>query len=203
MAMRKRATKSAALTPKQMERTRVARFAKLKPSPIAYVDTLVEGHARETFNVIGRGVTENSRLKPAIQDAQDFNVSYIRCKPGNGAALHSHPTVEAFFIMKGEFTVFWGDEGEHKLVLKPWDMISFPPGVYRGFSSSGRGEAYLMAIFGGSDSGHVDWPKAVIEQSRATGMQLDDAGNILAIPPTVRRRLKAMQSPSRRAGRRG
>lgn len=198
MPARKRAAKTATLTPRVMERTRVARFGKLKPSPVAYVDTLVEGHARDTFNVIGRGVTENARLKPAIQDAQDFNVSYIRCKPGNGAALHSHPTVEAFFIMKGQFTVFWGEEGEHKLVLKPWDMISFPPGVYRGFSNSGRGEAFLMAIFGGSDSGHVDWPKSVIEQSRATGMALDDAGNILGIPPAVKKRLKALQRAPRK-----
>ena len=90
--------------------------------------------------------------------------------------------------MKGQFTVFWGERGENKSVLKQWDMISFPPGVYRGFTNSGRGAAYLMAIFGGTDSGHVDWPKSVLDQSRASGMTLDDDGNIVAVPAAARAR---------------
>lgn len=193
-----RRRKPLTISVKTMERERTARFKKLKPSPVAYVDTLVKGHARDTFNVIGRGVTENSTLRPAIPHADGFNVSYIRCLPGNGAALHSHPTVEVFFIMKGQFTVFWGEKGESKSILKQWDMISFPPGVYRGFENSGRSAAYLMAIFGGSDAGHVDWPKSVIEQSRATGMQLDDEGNIIAVPPAARARLRAAPAKRRR-----
>jgi mannose-6-phosphate isomerase-like protein (cupin superfamily) len=169
-----------------MERSRTARFKKLKPSPVAYVDSLVRGHAREVYDVIGRGVTENKALAPAIPFVEDFNVTYVRCKPGNGAALHAHETVEVFFVMEGQFTVFWGGSSEHESVLKKWDLISIPPGVYRGFRNSGRARATLMAIFGGTDAGHVAWPKSVLKQARATGMKLDRKGNIISIPAAVR-----------------
>ena len=43
----------------EMER-RVARFKDLTPSTRAFVDSLIPGHERLIFNVIGRGVTEDS-----------------------------------------------------------------------------------------------------------------------------------------------
>ena len=38
---------------------RVARFEELKPSSQAFLDSLIPGHEREIYNVIGRGVTED------------------------------------------------------------------------------------------------------------------------------------------------
>ena len=72
---------------------RVARFKGLRPSRKAFVDSLIPGHEREIFNVIGRGVTEDTTLSPAITDARDFNLTLVRAEPGKGAALHAHPTV--------------------------------------------------------------------------------------------------------------
>src|SRR5262245_14627609 len=57
---------------------RVARFKDLRPSPRAFVDSLIAGHEREIFNVIGRGVTEDTTLSPAITDARDFNLTLVR-----------------------------------------------------------------------------------------------------------------------------
>lgn len=65
---------------------RVARFDELKPSPQAFVDTRLPGHERDIYNVIGAGVTEDPDLKPAIVDAQDFNLTYIGADPDKGAA---------------------------------------------------------------------------------------------------------------------
>ena len=72
---------------------RVARFKELRPSHQAFVDSRIPGHEREIFNVIGRGVTEDAALKPAITDAQNFNLTLVQADPGKGAALHSHQTV--------------------------------------------------------------------------------------------------------------
>src|SRR2546427_5736450 len=84
---------------KQMSREamlkRVARFKELRPSTQAFVDTRLPEHQRKIFNVIGRGVTEDPGLAPAIPDARDFNLTYVGADPGKGAALHAHPTVEA------------------------------------------------------------------------------------------------------------
>jgi hypothetical protein len=41
---------------------RVAHFKELRPSKQAFVDSLIPGHEREIFNVIGHGVTEDAYL---------------------------------------------------------------------------------------------------------------------------------------------
>jgi hypothetical protein len=72
---------------KQEMASRVARFDKLEASPQAFLDTRIPGHERDIFNVIGPGVTEDPKLRPAITDARDFNVTYVGADPGKGAAL--------------------------------------------------------------------------------------------------------------------
>ena len=52
---------------------RTARFADMTPSPQPYLDTRISEHEREAFNVIGRGVTEDPTLAPAIAATEGFN----------------------------------------------------------------------------------------------------------------------------------
>jgi mannose-6-phosphate isomerase-like protein (cupin superfamily) len=158
---------------------RVARFKELKPSRQAFVDSRIPGHEREIFNVIGRGVTEDASLTPAITDARDFNVTLVHAGPEKGAALHAHPTVEVFIALSGRWAVYWGDTGENEIVLEQWDTISVPPAVMRGFRNAGNEDAYLMAILGGSDAGKVAWSPAVLEKAKQTGLELDEQGNLL------------------------
>ncbi len=158
---------------------RVARFDQLRASPQAFVDTRLPGHERDIYNVIGRGVTEDSSLRPAIGDAQGFNVTYTSAEPGNGAALHAHPTVEVFIPMSGKWSVYWGEDGDEEVILGPWDVISVPPGVMRGFRNVGDGHAYMMAIIGGTDSGRVSWADSVLERARESGLGLDGRGNLV------------------------
>ena len=158
---------------------RVARFTALQPSCQAFVDSRIPGHERAIFNVIGRGVTEDASLQPAIIDVQGFNLTFVHAAPGKGAALHSHLTVEVFTPFCGEWSIYWGEKGEEEIILGPWDTISVPPGVMRGFRNVGREEAYLMAILGGTDAGRVNWAPQVLEQARQTGLQLDTQGNLV------------------------
>jgi mannose-6-phosphate isomerase-like protein (cupin superfamily) len=167
------------ITPETMESERTARFNDLTPSLAAFVDTRIPEHEREIFNVIGRGVTEDPDLAPAISDAKNFNVTYVRCKPGTGAALHSHPTVEVFFVMDGRFDVIWGDGGKHRATLEKFDIISVPVGVMRGFENTGTGEGLLMAILGGDDAGYVEWDPAVLARAKETGMEIAADGTLV------------------------
>lgn len=163
---------------------RVARFKDLRPSRRAFVDSLIPGHEREIFNVIGRGVTEDPSLSPAITDARDFNLTLVHAEPGKGAALHAHPTVEVFMALSGRWAVYWGAEGEREVVLEQWDTVSVPPGVMRGFRNAGATDGYLMAILGGTDAGHVTWSSKVLDQAEATGLVLDADGNLSSRPRT-------------------
>ena len=98
----------------QQMQERLARFNELRPSKQAFVDTRIPEHVRDIYNVIGKGVTEDAELKPAITAAEGFNITYVGAESGKGAALHSHTTVEVFIPLTGRWSVFWGDEGRTK-----------------------------------------------------------------------------------------
>ena len=164
---------------KQEMLERVARFSTLKSSAQAFVDSKIPSHERDIYNVIGRGVTEDTHLNPAITAVQDFNVTYVGASPGKGAALHSHSTVEVFIPLSGKWSIYWGDEGEDEVILDAWDTVSVPPGVMRGFKNVGDEDAHLMAILGGTDAGHVAWAPKVLEQAGQTGLKLDAQGDLL------------------------
>ena len=106
-------------------------------------------------------------------------MTYIGADPGKGAALHSHPTVEVFIPMSGRWVVYWGDDGEQEIELGPWDVVSVPVGVLRGFRNIGDSHAHLMAIIGGTDSGKVGWAQSVLDRARETGLELDEAGALV------------------------
>jgi uncharacterized RmlC-like cupin family protein len=158
---------------------RTARFEGLRPSKQAFLDTRIPGHERDIFNVIGTGVTEDADHKPAITAVEGFNVTYVGADPGNGAALHSHTTVEVFIPMSGRWAVFWGDDGENEIELDQWDVVSVPVGVMRGFRNIGDSHANLMALLGGTDAGKVDWAETVLARAADTGLSLDAEGNLV------------------------
>ena len=164
---------------------RVARFADMRPSPFAFLDSRLPEHEKESFHVIGVGVTENQEEGPAIADASYFNVNYTRAKPGKGAALHAHPTVEVFIPMSGRWSVQYGsDRGIAEVELGPLDVISVPEGVMRGFKNISDDEALLLVIFGGTDAGHVQWDPDVIRRAEETGVTVSADGTLVDVPST-------------------
>ena len=150
-------------TVQQME-ARVARFASLRPTD-AYVDAAIPGCERTTYRVIGDATQ-------APLAAEHFHMNVVRCPPGHAAPLHNHLTQEVFVPLSGRWEVFWGPQGERKLVLEPWDTISIPPGVSRGFRNIGPEDAYLIGIAGGRDPGDINWPEPVRRAATLAGVAL-------------------------------
>lgn len=161
---------------------RVARYRALRASKQAFVDTRIPEYERDIYNVIGRGVTEDAALAPAITDARYFSITYVGAEPGKGAALHAHETIEVFIPLTGRWAAYWGAEGDKEIEIEPFDVISFPPGVYRGFRNIGDADAMLMAIIGSKettqDGGRVDWAPKILEQSHATGLRVNAEGDL-------------------------
>lgn len=143
---------------------RVARFAALRPTD-DYVDAEIPGCERTTWRVIGTP-------PGAPLAAEDFHLNIVRCAPGHSAPLHSHLTQEVFIPLTGSWEVFWGPDGERCLRLEPWDTISIPPHLSRGFRNVGTADAYLIGIAGGHDPGHIDWPASVRAVAAAAGVAL-------------------------------
>lgn len=150
-------------TVEEME-ARVARFARLRPTG-DYVDSGIPGCERTTYRVLGAG-------PDAPLAAEEFHLNLVRCAPGKAAPLHNHLTQEVLIPLSGRWEVFWGPRGERRLALGPWDTISIPPGVSRGFRNVGAEDAFLIGIVGGRDPGRINWPEAVRAAARAAGVEL-------------------------------
>ncbi|MBX3635528.1 MAG: cupin domain-containing protein [Rubrivivax sp.] len=143
---------------------RVARFARLQPTA-DYVDALIPGCERTTYRVLGTA-------PDAPLQAEGFHLNLVHCAPGKSAPLHSHLTQEVFVALTGTWEVFWGPEGTRSLRLQPWDVISIPPGLSRGFRNVGSEAAWLMGMASGQDPGRIDWPEPVRAAARAAGVEL-------------------------------
>ncbi|MGE0253029.1 MAG: cupin domain-containing protein [Alphaproteobacteria bacterium] len=176
------------VSPEEMERKHVVRYRDCKGSDLAYLDQRMPEHAREIVNVIGMNVTENTDdplLRPKLGNAYGFSLVYNKAFAGSGSgpAFHSHQTEEVFIPMKGTWEVVWLEgETERAVRLEPLDVCSVPVGIYRGFRLvSGEADAMMLAIVGGPEAGHVAWHPSVIEKARATGLEVDDQGNLRKI----------------------
>jgi quercetin dioxygenase-like cupin family protein len=169
----------------KMEAEHAARLDRVKGSDLAFLDQRIPAYRREIINIIGMGVTENvgePALAPKIKaPAFGFTVTYVRAPLGCGAALHRHPTEEVFLTLKGRWEIYWleGDD-ERQLTLGPGDIVNVPIGVYRGFRNASEDpDSTLIAIVGGPDPGKVDWHPSVLEEARATGLAVDNEGNLI------------------------
>lgn len=171
------------ISPEDMEKTRVARFSELKSSAKAFVDALIPGYERDIYNIIGRGVVEDKELQPPITDNRDFNVGLIKSDPGKGASPHIHETNEVFIPLTGKWGIYWiNEDGEkHEAILEPYDTISVPIGLSRGFRNAGDEPAYMLAVVGGTDPGKVHWPQETIDEAREHGIGLDANGDLVVL----------------------
>ena len=174
---------------KEME-GRVARYKSMEGASLAYLDQRLPGHEREIINLVGlasmaENVIENKddpTTAPLIPfGAHGFNVQIARAENGGGAALHNHQTEEVFMPLIGNWSIFWlKGEKEQEVILEPFDVIHLPTLIFRGFRYVGEGTGALLALIGGPDAGKIDWHPSVIEEARATGLEVDDDGVLVS-----------------------
>lgn len=154
----------------------VARFSKLKSTSKAFIDTFIPGHERDIYQIIGTGPLEDTEARAPIPP-QDFHVGIVRAEPGKGAALHSHLTQEVFMPLTSRWAIYWGPKGDKEVILEPYDTISVPVHIMRGFRNAGTESGLLLAIVGGNDPGRVGWPQSMQDQVRRIGYELTPDGS--------------------------
>ena len=166
------------ITPEQMEATRVARWGKVEPYGVTFIESRLPGFKKRLYKIINRGVLENKGVQPAIQGAHRFGVTLIEVPVGQGANLHSHKTEEVFFPLNGKMIVVWGDKGEHEIELNQWDCISMPVGVMRGFRNPNDHDLVIYSVVGGRDEevGRIEWHPDVLKAAEGTGLAYDETG---------------------------
>src|SRR3984885_8160306 len=141
------------LSPEAMEK-RVARFSKLQ----SYQTQNFDAHgippgavekitARKVFPVMAPADYQGRSAGAPVKGPRGLIVTIAECEAGNGPGLHRHlNTVENFMCLTGRFEIAWGDNGEHKLVLDPLDMISVPRGENRSFRNVSNEPGRLLVM---------------------------------------------------------
>lgn len=169
---------------------RVVRFSDYTSEtavPLMFIDSFLPGHRRLNFAVIGDTASENPDFKPLLDQPHNFQIGMFKAMPGgNGPAYHTHDYIELFLPLEGKWRFYFGNdpegEPEGEIFLEKWDLISFPPGLWRGFENIGDEPAWCFAVqeshnvFTGKDP---YWSPQVIKHAREYGVESDEQGRMI------------------------
>ena len=76
----------------------------------------------------------------------------VPARPGPGVARAPRDDRDVLLLLDGRFRIYWGDHGEHEVILERWDTVSVPPGVVRGFQNVSEDVAHLLILVTGGVS---------------------------------------------------
>jgi quercetin dioxygenase-like cupin family protein len=96
----------------------------------------------------GTGVGVDNNTVPA----DSFTFSTMVLPPQCEGPLHVHRDVEeVFFMLRGKIRLTLEQDGQRfETELKERDLISVPPGIYRGLFNHGQEEALMCVMLGAS-----------------------------------------------------
>jgi uncharacterized RmlC-like cupin family protein len=127
-----------------------ARHAEDKGVPLEVFEMIT---AKSTFNIMSpENLGGQLSPKPPVigGDAGVFRLGIVTCPPGNGPGLHVHwRTHETFMALTGKWEIIWGDKGEEKTIIEPFDLIAVPPQVTRTFVNISDKDAHLLVVIQG------------------------------------------------------
>lgn len=167
---------------------RIVRFQDLKNqgTPLMFIDSIIPGHHRMNYAVVGDTASENPDFRPALTSPHRFQIGMVMAPPSNGPAYHTHDYIEAFMPLTGQWRFYWGNdpEGEPQgeAVLDRWDWISLPPGLWRGFENVSQDDAWILAVLEQHDvfaSKDPHWSQRVMDQAAQHGFQADELGRMV------------------------
>lgn len=94
----------------------------------------------------GTGIKSDSQVVPA----EHFTFSTMLLPAGAEGPMHVHNDVEeVFFVIRGKVKVMLEKDGEkYETVLQERDLVSIPPGVYRGEINVGEEDALMCVMLG-------------------------------------------------------
>ncbi len=94
----------------------------------------------------GTGLASDENTVPS----EHFTFSTMVLPPGCEGPMHVHADVEeVFFMLRGKIRLFLEHDGETwETELGERDLVSVPPGVYRGLLNHGQEEALMCVMLG-------------------------------------------------------
>jgi mannose-6-phosphate isomerase-like protein (cupin superfamily) len=163
--------------------SRLIHYGDLRPCKNAFIDTRSRGSEdKESFMLIGPGVSENPNQHAHIPEPHGFNTGAVR-QPGRCLnSQHSHETAEVFIVHSGHWRFIWGPNADDgSIELHEGDVISLPIHMLRGFENRGTPQdvSFLSAVPGGDDPGTVTGSPGVFDLASRFGMVPLEGGKLI------------------------
>jgi quercetin dioxygenase-like cupin family protein len=108
-------------------------------------------YRRAQMRYVGTGGT-GVKSDANVVAAEHFTFSTMLLPSGAEGPMHVHNDVEEiFFVIRGKVKVTLEKDGElYETVLGDRDLVSIPPGVYRGEINVGEEDALMCVMLGSS-----------------------------------------------------
>jgi uncharacterized RmlC-like cupin family protein len=167
---KRRAGEGIEMAPGEMEAW-VAHYGDLAPDPNAFRDA----NDPDLRLGIRWVISPDNTAGPAkIEQPHSFHLCYIQSEPGHHPVLHAHDYTETFICLRGQYTIHWGNAGENRVVLDPYDTFSVPPHVMRSVENTGTEVGMVMVIYGDhpDPNAAIVVPQSVIDADRAAGREI-------------------------------
>ena len=169
---------------------RIARWSDIQRNgvPVMFIDSVLPGHYRMNYSVIGDTASENPDFEPAITAPHRFQIGMFEAPPGNGPGWHTHTYCEMFVPLTGTWRFVYGTKPDDptddvtEVVLGPWDVISFPAGLWRRFENASDANAVGFAVLDPHDAfleKDPIWPDWMVEHAAARGLSADPSGRMI------------------------
>ncbi len=169
---------------------RIARWSEIQGNgvPLMFIDSVLPGHYRMNYSVIGDTASENPDFEPAITAPHRFQIGMFEAPPGNGPGWHTHTYVELFVPLTGTWKFVYGANPDDptddvtEVLLAPWDVISFPPGLWRRFENASDANAVGFAVLDPHDvflEKDPIWPEWMVREASEHGLSADPSGRMI------------------------
>lgn len=169
---------------------RIARWNDIRRNgvPVMFIDSVLPGHYRMNYSVVGDTASENPDYTAAITAPHKFQIGMFEAPPGNGPAWHTHSYVEMFVPLTGTWRFVYGTDPDDpegdvtEVVLGPWDVISFPAGLWRRFENASDANAVGFAVLDPHEvfrDKDPIWPSWLVEKAAAQGLAADEHGRMV------------------------
>jgi quercetin dioxygenase-like cupin family protein len=169
---------------------RIARWRDVRRTgvPVMFIDSVLPGHYRMNYSVIGDTASENPDFEPAITAPHKFQIGMFEAPPGNGPGWHTHTYCELFVPLTGTWRFVYGTDPDDptdavtEVELEPWDVITFPPGLWRRFENASDVNAVGFAVLDPHDvflERDPIWPEWMVSAAAAEGLAADASGRMV------------------------
>lgn len=106
-------------------------------------------YRRAQMRYLGTGGT-GVKSDANVVAAEHFTFSTMLLPAGHEGPMHVHHDVEeVFFVLRGELKLVLEKDGEkYETLLQERDLVSIPPGVYRGEINTGEEDCLMCVMLG-------------------------------------------------------